>query len=491
MRRPKILRFAVAFPCIALACISSGCDSYGDLIGGNRPNIIVIFTDDQGYADIGIQGIVPDIQTPNLDELGQNGVRMTSGYVTAPQCTPSRAGIISGQYQQKLGVDHNATQPIPLNTVLLPQRMRSAGYVTGMVGKWHLDPNHLMKPWLKEEYPALANNPNLTYQDITFDMRLPYFPSERGFEETFFGSRNSYYANYNLQGKDVNFQYLQDTRFRLDVQSDAALSFIGRNRSQPFFLYLAYFAPHIPLEATEEYLSRFPEAMAERRRYCLAMMSAIDDGVGRIVGKLKEYDIYENTIIFFISDNGAPLKLYKEDLPIDYVTASWDGSLNDPLVGEKGMLSEGGIRVPFLVSWPAVLPKGKVYDEPVISLDVAATAVAAAGLKKPAEMDGVNIIPYLLGERAGPPHEALYWRFWEQSAIREGDWKFLKAGSREFLFQLGPQGIESENLILQEPGKAAELKAKLGEWADELYYPGIPDGPINNQEIGWFDFYFD
>jgi len=474
---------------IIQAAFSAGCENYLP-VGGNKPNVIVIFTDDQGFADLGIQGQVADISTPHIDALAEDGIRMTSGYVTAPQCTPSRAGIISGQYQQRLGVDHNGTIPIPLNATLLPHRMKSAGYVTGMVGKWHLDPNHTMRPWLQAEYPQLANKPDLSYQDISFDMRLPYFPAKLGFDETFHGSMNNYWANFTLQGKSIAYQYLNDTRFRLDVQSDAALSFISRNRSQPFFLYLAYFAPHIPLQATEEYLSRFPGNMPERRRYCLAMMSAIDDGVGRIVSKLKDYGIYDNTIIFFISDNGAPLKLYKEDLPIEYAKASWDGSLNDPLVGEKGMISEGGVRVPFIMSWPGMLPKGVEYDEPVISLDVAATAVAAAGLEHPVELDGVNLVPYLMGLKEGPPHDALYWRFWSQSAVRSGDWKYLKAGANEYLFNLGSDGVEDQNLILQEQEKAMELRLKLEDWAEELYEPGVPEGPLNQQEIGWYDFYF-
>ena len=468
--------------------IFTACKS--EMVSYDKPNIIVIFTDDQGYADLGIQGMVPDIRTPNLDRLAREGVRMTSGYVTAPQCTPSRAGLISGQYQQRLGVDHNGTYPLPLDAVLLPQRMQKAGYITGMVGKWHLDPNHIMGPWLQEAHPELAAKEDLTYADITEEIRMPYYPSERGFEETWFGQMQRYYANYNLQGVDIEYQWITDTRYRLDIQSDAAVTFIQRNHKEPFFLYLSYFAPHVPLEATDKYLSRFPGDMPERRRVCLAMMSAIDDGVGRIQETLNTLGIKENTMIFFISDNGAPLKLYKEDRTLEFKGGAWDGSLNDPLVGEKGMLAEGGIRVPYLVSWPAVLPQGVEYHEPVISLDVAATSVAVAGLPGSPSLDGVNLIPYLTGEAEGSPHEVLYWRFWEQTAIRMGDWKFLKAGPREFLFDLSAEQLEKENLIGQHPGKAAELKAKLGEWAGELFVPGIPEGPLNNQEIGWYDFYF-
>ena len=262
-----------------------------------------------------------------------------------------------------------------------------------------------------------------------------------------------------------------------------------RNHDRPFFLYLAYFAPHVPLEATDKYLLRFPGDMPERRRYCLAMMSAIDDGVGRLRKSLEDYGIDKNTLIFYISDNGAPTKMVKEDRTLEFRGGAWDGSLNDPLVGEKGMLSEGGIRVPFLATWPGVLPAGKVYHEPVISLDVAATVVAAAGLDQVKELDGENLIPYLRGDIAGSPHDYLFWRFWDQSAVRSGKWKFLKVGEIEFLFNLEPEGIESENLIHQFPEKAAELKGVLEEWASELYEPGVPEGPIT-RERNWYNYYF-
>lgn len=456
-----------------------------------KPNIIVIFTDDQGYSDVGIQGIVDDIKTPHLDQLGRDGIRMTSGYVTAPQCIPSRAGLMSGRYQERFGVDHNGTWPVPLDELLLPQRLQKAGYVTGMVGKWHLDPNHVMDPWIEENLPEVAAKPRNQRgpADISAEIRKPYYPSERGFMETYYGPMGRYWANFDLEGNDQEYTWRPDPRFRLDVQSDAALAFVKRNHDQPFFLYLSYFAPHVPLEATEEYLARFPGDMPERRRYCLAMMSAIDDGVGRLRKSLKEYEIDQNTLIFFISDNGAPTKMVKEDRTLEFKGGAWDGSLNDPLIGEKGMLSEGGIRVPFLVTWPAVLPAGKEYHEAVISMDVAATAVAVAGLDHPDELDGVNLIPYLTGEKRGAPHKYLFWRFWDQTAVRSGNWKFLKAGEFEFLFDLDPDGVESENLIGHYPDKAAELKEALETWASDLYEPGVPEGPIT-RERNWYNFYF-
>jgi arylsulfatase A-like enzyme len=454
----------------------------------NKPNIIVIFTDDHGYADLDVQGQVDDVKTPHIDQLAQDGVRMTSGYVTAPQCTPSRAGLLSGRYQQRFGLDENGTIPLPLEETIIPQRLKKAGYVTGMTGKWHLEPNHIEKEWIAENMPELAGK-KLTPTDIPFSKKLPYMPSERGFDDCFQGEMTRYWVNYDLEGNTVEKQHIIDKRFRLDVQSDAAITFIDRNHDKPFFFYLSYFGPHIPLEATEKYLSRFPGEMPERRRHALAMLSAIDDGVGRVKETLQKYSIDENTIIFFISDNGAPLKITKEDKPIPQVNGCWDGSLNDPYVGEKGMLSEGGIRVPFIVSWPNVLPKGLVYDKPVSSLDVAATSLALSGLAPNKELDGVNIIPYLTGDKKGDPHDALYWRFWDQSAIRMGDWKFLKAGSREFLFNVETDDHETKNLISSHPDKANSMKKLLVNWGKELHYPGIPDGEIGRAKR-WYDHYF-
>ncbi|MFY0651769.1 MAG: sulfatase-like hydrolase/transferase [Cyclobacteriaceae bacterium] len=455
-----------------------------------KPNIIVIFADDLGYADLGANGSVTDIKTPNLDELANTGVRMTSGYVTAPQCVPSRAGLLTGRYQERFGTDHNGTRPLPLNERTIADRMQTAGYTTGMAGKWHLEPLHVEADWIKEEMPELAasgNKPKMG--DIPFERKIPYLSSRRGFQQVFDGRYNKYWATYNFQGEDIEEQFVEQEGYRLDVQTDATVAFIKKNKDNPFFFYLAYYAPHVPLEATENYLSRFPGDMPERRRYCLAMMSAIDDGVGKIKSTLRELGLEENTMIYFIGDNGAPLKIYKEDRTLEFKGGAWDGSLNDPFVGEKGMISEGGIRVPFIVNWPAGLPNGKVYDRPVISLDMAATSLAMAGLEQPGELDGVNLLPFLNGEKQGDPHNALYWRFWQQTAIREGDFKYLTAGDRKYLFNVATEEHETKNLLSQYPDKARDLRKKLESWASELKNPGIPSGELK-REKKWFDHYF-
>jgi uncharacterized sulfatase len=247
------------------------------------------------------------------------------------------------------------------------------------------------------------------------------------------------------------------------VQTDAALAFIGRHRHTPFFLYLAYFAPHVPLESPEPYFSRTPARLPQARRQALAMIAAMDEGVGRLRSKLRELGLEKNTLVFFISDNGASVQREKF------------GSLNDPLVGGKAMLTEGGIRTPFLAAWPGRLPAGKVYSRPVISLDVAATAVALAGLPPSEDLDGVNLMPFLLGAKAGDPHDALYWRWGSQAAIREGRWKLITLGSdKRYLFDLESREGETRNRVAEFPERAADLKAKLETWSAALKPPGLP-----------------
>ncbi len=454
----------------------------------DRPNIVFIYTDDQGYADIGANEVVEDILTPNIDKLAQTGVRMTNGYVTAPQCTPSRAALMSGRYQQKFGVDDNRFTPFPLDQTTLAEKLSDAGYVTGMVGKWHLEINANSDHWYREVYRPGTEN-GFDVSEIPEAEKIKYFPESRGFEDTFFGYTGKYRANFNLQGDSIKLKTLKDSRFRVDVASDAAISFIDRHKESPFFLYLAYFAPHVPLEASEKYLDRFKGEMPERRRYALAMMSAVDDGVGRILGVLEQYGIDDDTIVFFISDNGAPLALNKEDFaPVSEGGPYWDGSLNDPWVGEKGMLAEGGIRVPYIVRWKGHLPAGRIYDEPVITLDAATTAAALAGIET-SDFDGIDLIP-LLRNTGNYPDRALYWRFLQQAAIRKGKWKYLIAGNHgEYLFDLQSEQHESRNLLDDNPDIAGMLKQQLGEWAETLERPGLPNRSLGPAESLWYDFY--
>jgi arylsulfatase A-like enzyme len=308
------------------------------------------------------------------------------------------------------------------------------------------------------------------------------------------GEMNPYWSNFALDGRDLNpeGERVEDRRFRVDVQTDAGLAFIERNAGNPFFLYLAPYAPHVPLEASEKYLQRFPGEMPERRRTGLAMINAVDEGVGRIMQLLHEKGIADNTLVIFTSDNGAPLKIHKLDAPGG--GPGWDGSLNDPLNGEKGMVAEGGIRVPMIWSWPVRLPKGKTISEPVISLDMTASALAAAGANNDSlsKLDGVDLLPWLAGTSVEPPKRDLFWRFWNQGAIRSGDWKFIITGDgREMLFNLQDDKEEQRNLIAAEGEIAAKLKSKLSHWTSELKPTGLPSKSLNAEEFGWYEHYFD
>ncbi|MFZ5833170.1 MAG: sulfatase-like hydrolase/transferase, partial [Planctomycetota bacterium] len=367
------------------------------------------------------------------------------------------AGLMSGRYQNRFGVESNGAPLDGFNAEwTIAERLKEAGYATGMTGKWHLGP---------------AN------QITDHGFGLVYYQ----------GGAN--WTNFDLHGKDVKPGTAGPTMYHLEANAAAAVAFINRYRDRPFFFYLAYRAPHVPLDATEKYLARFPGPMPERRRKALAMISAMDDGVGLIMQALRQHDIEDNTLIFFIGDNGAPLKIHKYDAPGG--GAGWDGSLNDPMNGEKGMLSEGGIRVPFVAYWKNTLPAGRVYEQPVISLDVAATALSLAGLPDDPKLDGVNVIPYLRGNNRAAPHDLLYWRWIAQSAVRQDRWKYLRGGDREYLFDLATDAKEEHNVLAAHPDIAARLKAKLETWSNQLNPPGLAAGNMSTAATAYFDYYLD
>lgn len=425
-----------------------------------RPNIIVFFTDDHGHADLSCQDVLADIKTPNVDALARNGVLARHGYSTAPQCVPSRAGLMVGKFQSRFGVESNGQTMDGFDRELtIAERLQKAGYVTAQFGKWHLGPG-----------------PEIT---------------KHGFKHVF--NQNSgrpFAANITLDGKDREMSNLPPEMYHVDGCSKAASSLIERYKDDPFFLYVAYRAPHVPLDATKKYLDRFPGKMPERRRQALAMLSAVDDGVGLITDTLAKHDLTEKTLIFYIGDNGAPLKIHKLDAPGG--GPGWDGSLNDPLNGEKGMLSEGGMHVPFVISWPGTIPSGQVFDHPVSALDVAATAAELARLEtKPGDLDGVNLIPHLTGKIKTPPHDVLTWRWTAQSAIRQGNWKLLRGGEREYLFDLSTDIEEKHNLAKEHPEVATRLRERLSAWASELSPPGLTTHVMSKAATDYFDFYLD
>lgn len=416
-----------------------------------KPNVLVILADDLGYGELGCQGFTRQIPTPNIDSLAQNGVRFTSGYVSGPYCSPTRAGLLTGKYQTRFGHEFNpgpaktakADSGLSLKEATFGDRLHAAGYVTGWIGKSHLG------------------------------YAPPYHPLKRGFDEFygFLGGAHSYLdasadkTNPILRGETPTTDI---DGYTTDAFAREAVKFIDQHKEKPWFCYLAFNAVHGPMEATDNYLSRFPNVKDFKRHRYAGMQSAMDEGVGKVLGKLRELGLEEDTLIFFFSDNGGPTQQ--------------TSSSNGPLRGFKAQTWEGGIRVPFIVQWKGHLPAGKTDERPVIQLDILPTALAAAGVTvEPAwEIEGVNLLPYLSGESAGAPHEALYWRFGAQVAIRKGDWKLVKgAGSPGVknierratatmegaeLYNLAEDVGEATNLAAKYPEKVQELAADWNDW---------------------------
>lgn len=477
------------------------------VIPATKPNVIVILTDDQGWSDLGCQGIQKDVKTPHIDAMAARGVRCTSGYVTAPQCSPSRAGLLTGRHQQRFGIDTIPDMPLPSEAITIAERLKPHGYRTGFVGKWHLEPNATCVDWMKRELPEMAHKSRNQVQ-IPWDKIRPYSPAAQGFDEYFWGELHNYRVNYELRrsgatdAKNIDvppmpllkqMKQIQNKDFRIDVQTEAALTFIDRNHAEPFYLQLNYYGPHTPLESSKKYLDRISTELPTRRRYALAMIAAIDDGVGRIVDELTKHGLLENTLIVLTSDNGAPLKMTKPDAPIDGDMGGWDGSLNDPWVGEKGMLSEGGIRVPMIWSLPSQLPSGKTYDWPVSTLDIAPSVLQLAGgeLRDASNLfDGINMIP-AMSDIQTPSTRTLYFRFWDQAAIRRGKWKYIYVGDgRRYLFDLESDQQEHKNLVEQHAALAEKMNEDLKKWSEELVPSGLPTGK-KMRESNWYKFYFD
>ncbi|MEO1583784.1 MAG: sulfatase-like hydrolase/transferase [Planctomycetota bacterium] len=426
------------------------------------PNLVVIIADDLGYADVGFNGC-EDIPTPSIDRIAAEGVRFTSGYVTAAVCGPSRAGLITGRYQHRFGsslnptVDPSVPNGVPRDERTIAEMLKPAGYDTMAVGKWHLG-----------TFPGLR-------------------PRERGFDEFYgFLSGGHNYFPENLTLEDLsevrqkwgwyrtkllhNGERVGTDDYLTDELSDAAVEFIGRDRESPFFVYLAYNAPHTPLQATEEYLSRFPGLEGDRRTYA-AMVSAMDDGIGRVLDALDRRDVADNTLVVFLSDNGG---------------AKNNASSNGALRGWKGDLFEGGVRVPFAMRWPAELPAGVDYDEAMTSMDIAATIVVAAGPEAAAALDpskpldGVDIRPYVRGEVASLPYESIYW--WKPTrgdyALRRGNMKLVDlgkdGGEGVFAFAISHDRGETRSIAEHSASVVAEMVRSVREWASGMVPPAYP-----------------
>lgn len=411
---------------------------------GRKPNVIVILSDDHGYSQIGLQGC-REVATPNLDSIGKNGVRFTNGYVSCPVCSPTRAGLMTGRYQQRFGHEDNPGPPavcspnfgLPLSEKTMADYMKAKGYATGMVGKWHL--GH----------------------------RPECHPQKRGFDE-FFGFLTGAHS-YTQAGVGTLEPILRGTKevdekeYLTDAFGREAVSFIDRHKSEPFFLYLAFNAVHAPLTSPARYQNDFSQFKNPDRRKYAAMLKAMDEAVGKVLSKVRSAGLEDDTLIVFLGDNGG------------YRVAGM--TPNTPLNGFKGDIYEGGVRVPFMMQWKGNLQAGKVYEKPVISLDVLPTVVTAAGGKTAANVDGVDLLPCLTGKCSKSPHDKLFWRWIDKSGARVGDWKLVRNGDgAEKLFNLADDIGEKNDLAAAKPDKLKELQAAYKEWDAKNIPPKWQDG---------------
>ena len=408
-----------------------------------KPNILILFADDLGYGDVGFNGNT-DFPTPHIDALAQNGVTCKNGYSSCPVCGPSRAGLLSGRYQSSFGFEDNpgpfrqtkdTKLGFPLDQQTMADHMKALGYVTGMIGKQH-----------DGVAPA-------------------YNPVNRGFDE-FYGFNNGatdYFKPSKLVRGLEPIAMEQD--YITDAFGDEASDFIRRHKDEPFFLYTAFNAPHGPMHAKDEHLEKFNHIKDQTRRKYASMVYSMDENIGKILSELRKHGLEEDTLIFFLSDNGGPKNI---------------AASNGELRGQKKEFYEGGIHVPYVVQWKGKLPAGSTFPNPVISLDILPTAVSAArgNISKDWKLDGVNLLPYLAGNSKKPPHEELYWRFLFQNCIRTPEWKLVKAKEKDGgkvhdwqLFKMSDDLGEKQDVIKQYPEVAEKLLKKYDQWTATLPDP--------------------
>ncbi|MHC4994870.1 MAG: sulfatase-like hydrolase/transferase [Planctomycetota bacterium] len=447
------LLIALAFFLQATLCRSA--------TAADPPNIIILFADDLGYGSVGWYG--GDIPTPHIDSIAHNGVGFTSGYVTAPVCNPSRAGLMTGRYQQRWGKEMNSqTQPplnsprgsLPLSETTLAAALKKQGYATAAIGKWQLG------------------------------MAKGYHPLDRGFDYFFGMASGSRFVNSDWpdariaprfktgreeEGEAGRLRELFDGRqaieldeYLTDKLGKAGVGFIERHKDQPFFLYQAFYAPHVPTETIDKYYQRFPHTPNEDLRIYMAQISAVDDWVGRILAKVREHGLEENTLIFFTSDNGAA----------EYSDS--DGKRNHPMLGHKRNLYEGGIHIPYMMQWKSTLDKGTRFTHPVSTLDIFPTALSAAGAEDLSsyKLDGANLLPYLTADSEEAPHDYLVWRSGPNAAVRKGDWKLLIGENGLLrLYNTAEDVSESKDQSSGHPGLVKELQGVFERWTKDKQAP--------------------
>ena len=453
-----------------------------------QPNIIVFFADDLGYGELGCQGN-EQIPTPHIDSIAKGGIRFTAGYVTGPNCSPSRAGLLTGRTPTRFGYEFNPigannedpNYGLPSKEVTIAESLHDAGYTTGLIGKWHLGGTAKYHPFRHgfDEFFGFTHEGHYfvppPYRGVTTMLRRKRLPA--GVEGQWIGKKGLIYTDHMGHDEpdyDANNpivrggQPVVEKEYLTDALTREAVDFIDRHDDKPFFLFLAYNAVHSPLQGADKYMKKLAHIKDIHRRIFAAMLANMDDSVGTVMNKLREVGLEENTLVFFLSDNGGPTR---------ELTSS-----NSPLRGEKGQMYEGAIRVPFLVQWKGKLPAGQVFQHPVSSMDIFATAASIANAKVPKLVEGVNLVPHLTGKNDQRPHETLYWRQGGKTALRHGDWKIVRMGkrfgvgsARWQLFDLTQDISEANDLATKEPEKLARLVAIWEKTNAEMSRPAFGD----------------
>ena len=455
----------------ALAASLAGATPASAREPSNRPNVIIIVSDDQGYNDVGFNGST-EIPTPGIDRIAHEGVRFSRGYVTFPVCGPSRAGLLTGRHQARFGFDrnpdnnpNNQLSGLPRSEEMISEYLKRGGYATMAIGKWHMGTHPTLRPLNRgfdEFYGFLEGGHRYMPEDIVFE-------GFKDYKKPFDWYRSKLVHN----GERVAI-----TKYLTDELSDQAVDFVRRKGpgEQPFFLYLAYNAPHAPLQATQEYLDRFPHIADPKRRTYAAMISAMDDGVGRVLAELDRQGIAEDTIVFFLSDNGGVVTTETGETPV---------ADNSPLRGGKSQLFEGGVRVPFAMRWPDRFKGGADYSRPISSMDIFGTLAAVTGIpvRSDRPLDGVNLVPYLTGEKTGDPQPVLFFRKFDagQSALVIGDLKYIQFKKYRVLFNLREDIAEGTNIGRGNRENLDKLTQVYEMWnaqmANEPAFPGLGNWP--------------
>ena len=436
-------------------------------INGEQPNFIILLADDLGYGELGCQGNL-EIPTPHIDSLATEGIRFTQAYVTAPNCSPSRAGLLTGRIPTRFGYEFNPIGArnedpgtgLPAGEITLAEALHDVGYTTGLIGKWHLGgaaDYHPHRHGFDEFFGFMHEGHYFVpppYEGVTTMLRRRALPGNA--KGSWVGGKLIYstHMGHNEPDYDANNpivrggQPVVEDSYLTDAFTREAVSFIDRHADKPFFLYLAYNAVHSPLQGADAYMNRFEHIEDVHRRIFAAMLANLDESVGEVLEAVRQNNLDDRTLIVFLSDNGGPTR---------ELTSS-----NAPLRGEKGSMYEGGLRVPFIMRWQDRLPAGAIDDRMVASVDLFPTIASICGAGTPDGLDGTNLMPYLTGDNDAPPHDSFFWRQGGRTAIRKGDWKLVdmtwSASVQEWeLYNIASDIEESNNLAASEPERVKEL----------------------------------